>query len=213
MGSNERNRNNFAGRAFRKSTRRTFIRQGIGCTAGLALLAVPEIVNDVLAAPIDKTKEELHKELEEKAEKYMLKYGTCSQSSFCSLNEQFNLRGDDIASALKPFAGGIAGKGETCGAVTGSVLALGLFFERSRQKENEKNISSMNYAGLFFDGFKKEFGSTRCSQVVEHQFGRSYDFLNPDELKLFIEASKNGKCTEVVKKAVVTACDIILENS
>jgi len=32
-------------------------------------------------------------------------------------------------------------------------------------------------------------------------------------MKLFMEAAKNGKCTEVVKKAVLAAADIITENS
>ena len=49
----------------------------------------------------------------------------------------------------------------------------------------EKTGSSMKYAGMFFDQFEKEFGSTRCKGVQEHQFGRSYDFLNPEEQKLF----------------------------
>jgi C_GCAxxG_C_C family probable redox protein len=197
----------------KKTSRRTFIRQSIGCTAGLTLLTFPGIITDVLASKGDKTKEEIHKELEEKVMKYMQTYGTCSQSSFCSLNEQFNLKGDDTVRALKSFAGGIAGKGETCGAVSGSLLAMGLFFEPKDQNLNEKSIDSMKYAALFFDGFKEEFGSTRCSVVVEHQYGRKYDFLNPEDMQLFMQAAKSGKCIEVVTKAVQKAADIILENS
>jgi len=35
--------------------------------------------------------------------------------------------------------------------------------------------------------------------MVTRRF-RSYDFLNPEEKKLFMKASKSGKCFEVVTK-------------
>lgn len=197
----------------KKFDRRMFISKAACCTAGLTLFNFPGLISETLAAKGDKSKEEIYKELEEKVDKYMAMHGACSQASFCSLNEQFKLNGKEVIPALKPFAGGIAGKGETCGAVSGSLLALGLCFEPVKQKSDEKSISSFQYAGLFFDKFKEEFGSTRCSEVVEHQYGRKYDFLNPEDMKLFMEAAKNGKCTEVVKKAVLTAAEIILEKS
>ena len=88
-----------------------------------------------------------------------------------------------------------------------------LHFE-SLKKEKEKAGSSVKYGGMFFDRFTKEFGSTRCREVVKHQYGRYYDFSNPEEQKLFMEVTtKSGKCLEVVKKAVLIAGDIILENS
>jgi hypothetical protein len=71
----------------------------------------------------------------------------------------------------------------------------------------------MKLGGLFFNGFEKEFGSTRCKEVVKHQFGRYYDFLNPEDQKLFMaESLKSGKCLEVIKKAVLIAGGIFLEN-
>jgi len=54
------------------------------------------------------------------------------------------------------------------------------------------------------DRFKKEFSSTRCKEVVKHQFGRYYDFHNPEDQKQFVAVSmKTGKCMEVIKKAVL----------
>lgn len=154
------------------------------------------------------------KELEAKVEKLEPVYRTCSQVSFAVLNEQFGLEADQSIPALMLFAGGIAGKGETCGAVFGSLLAIGFIFEPMDQKELEKIGSSGEYGGLFFDRFTKEFGSTRCKEVVKQQYGKYYDFSDPEEKKIFMEESqKSGKCIEVVKKAVLIANDIILENS
>ena len=151
-------------------------------------------------------------------------YRSCSSASFAALNEQFKLNADNSIRALMPFAGGIAGKGETCGAVSGSLLAIGFYFETINQKGEKKAGSSTQQASMyppsfqptamFFDRFTKEFGSTRCREVVKHQYGRYYDFTKPEDMKLFMEASqKTGKCMEVVKKAALIASDIILENS
>lgn len=199
----------------KKINRRTFFTQSVGCTAGLALLAFPGIITEVLASQRDKSKEEIFKELDEKVDKFMPIYRSCALTSFCTLNEQFQLKADNkTIRALMPFTGGISLKGETCGAVSGSLLALGFFFEPINQKEKEKAGSSITYGGMFFDRFTKEFGSTRCREVVKHQYGRYYDFSNPEEQKLFmVESQKSGKCMEVVKKAVLIAGDIILENS
>ena len=202
----------------KKINRRTFFTQSVGYTAGLSLLTFPGIITEVLASKGDKSKEEILKELAEKVDKFMAMYRSCSQASFAALNEQFKLKADNTIRALMPFTGGIAGKGETCGAVSGSLLAIGFYFEPINQKEMEKAGSSFpdsfKYGGMFFDRFTKEFGSTRCKGVLKHQYGRSYDFLNPEEQKLFMEVSeKSGKCMEVVKKAVFIAGDIILENS
>jgi len=214
MNSNENAYKFINGTDQKKISRRTFFTKSVGCTAGLTLMAFPGIITEVLAAKGDKSKEEIFKELEEKVDKFLPMYRSCAAASFAALNEQFQLKADNAIRALMPFTGGIALKTETCGAVSGSLLAIGFFFEPTNQKEMEKAGSSIEYGGMFFDRFEKEFGSTRCKGVQEHQFGRSYDFLNPEEQKLFMEVSqKTGKCMEVVKKAVLIAGDIILENS
>jgi len=198
----------------KKINRRTFFTKSVGCTAGLTLLAFPGIIAEVLAAKGDESKEEILKELEEKAAKYVLMYG-CAQGSFRALNEQLRLNADDKTTrALMPFTGGIALRGETCGAVSGSLLAIGYYFESMNRKGEEGAGSSMKYGGMFFDRFTEEFGSTRCWEIQKHLYGKYYDTRNPEEMKLFMEiAKKSGKCTELVKKAVFIAGDIILKNA
>ncbi len=212
MNSFETNSQPFDSPGQKGTTRRAFIAKTAGCTAGFALMSFPGIISEVFAAKADKSRDEIVKEVQEKAEKYMQIYGACSQGSFCALNEQFDLKGDNIIPGLKLFAGGITGRGETCGAVTGSLLALGLSFGAKDKKEYAMQSPSLKAGSEFFERFTAEFGSTRCSKVVEHQFGRPYDFQNPEDMKLFMEAAKTGKCNEVVKKAVSIAADIIMED-
>lgn len=128
MSSNESAYKFINGKDLEKISRRTFFTKGIGCTAGLTLLAFPGIIAEALAAQEDKSKEETFKELEEKTAKFLPMYRSCSISSFCALDEVFKLNADNhTIRALMPFTGGLALKGETCGAVSGSLLAIGFF--------------------------------------------------------------------------------------
>jgi len=197
-----------------KINRRTFFTKSFGISAGLTLLAYPGISSRVLTEKGDQSKEDVLKELNEKVIKFMPLYRSCALTSFAVLNKQFKLNADTkTIRALMPFTGGIVRKGETCGAVSGALFALGFFFESIDKNGNGQPGSSLKHGTMFFDRFEKAFGSTRCKEVVKHQYGRYYDFLNPEHMKLFMEAAKNGKCIEVVQKAVSIAGDIILENS
>ena len=70
--------------------------------------------------------------------------------------------------------------------------------------------TSGKYAELFFGRFIEQFCSIRCREVVKYQYGRSFDFRNPEEKKSFMAASqKSGKCIDVFKKAALMAGEII----
>ncbi|MBN1569166.1 MAG: C_GCAxxG_C_C family protein [Acidobacteria bacterium] len=195
-------------------SRRSFVARGAGCTACLSMLSFAGMRTEMPAAQVKKSDEEILKELEAKAARFMSTQGSCARSTFASLNEQFELKADAIVPAIMPFTGGIAGKGETCGAVSGAIFAIGLFFECIKQYEKKQFGTSMRLGGLFFDRFEKEFGSTRCREVVKHQYGRYLDLNKPEDIKIFMEESKKeAKCLQVVQKAAVIAGEIILANS
>jgi len=50
----------------------------------------------------------------------------CSQSVFSAFAPQFGLDQETALKLASPFGGGVARRGEVCGAVTGALLALGL---------------------------------------------------------------------------------------
>lgn len=197
-----------------KIDRRSFLTKSICYTAtGLSLFAYPGMLTKALAANEGKSKEEIYRELEEKVEKLYPVYHTCSQPTLAALNDQFELQADQTIPAIMLFAGGIAGKGETCGTVTGSLIAIGFNYEIKNNKGAVNAGSSMMYASMFFDRFTKEFGSIRCREVLKHQYGKYIDFRNQEDLKLFTKPGNEGKCLEVMKKAARIAAEIILENS
>ena len=76
------------------------------------------------SANVDKKRE---RSLDASVEHFMGLYGYCSQASFATLQEKLSIECDapSFIKALRPFPG-IALRLETCGAVSGSLIALGL---------------------------------------------------------------------------------------
>ncbi len=153
------------------------------------------------------------KMLDQKVDQYMQRSHHCAQSSFLALNDQFGLQGEEVVKALTPMPG-IAERGETCGAVTGPVMAMGLIYGRTIQQLDDwdRYQQSLIPTGHFCELFEKEFGTTLCSKVQELKFGRCYHLTDPEELAEFQNAGATEKCSEVVRKAVQLAAGIILDD-
>lgn len=153
------------------------------------------------------------KMLDQKVDQYMQLSHHCAQSSFLALKEQFGLEGEQIIKALTPMPG-IAERGETCGAVTGPLMAMGLIYGRDLHHLDDWDAyqESLIPTGQFCEQFENEFGTTLCSEVQEVKFGRCFRLTDPGELQEFQNAGATEHCSEVVKSAVHMAAEIILED-
>ena len=151
--------------------------------------------------------------LDQKVDDYMQLSHHCAQSSFMALKEQFGLKGEQVIKALTPMPG-IAERGETCGAITGPLMAMGLIYGRDLHHLDDwdKYQESLIPTGHFCDEFEKEFGTTLCKEVQEVKFGRCFRLTDPGELQEFQNAGATDKCSEVVRQAVHMAAMIILDD-
>jgi len=156
------------------------------------------------------SREDIMRELDEKARKYLGISGNCAQSSFLTLSEQFELGDGTTLKALTPFPG-IALRGETCGAVVGSLLALGLVYGRDRLDDWEGYLRSLRPGRAFCRAFEKEFGSTMCGEVLRSLFGRTFNLADPAEAEEWQKAGSSEKCPLVVSGACRMAAEIILD--
>jgi C_GCAxxG_C_C family probable redox protein len=159
-----------------------------------------------------KSKDEIFEVLDQKAQEYLEMCGNCAQTTFLTLQEQFELEDDGaILKALTPFPG-IALRGETCGVVTGSLMALGLIYGRDRDKLNDFRSyqRSLPSARRFCRNFEDEVGSTMCDDIVEAEFGRSYDLADPMQAMEWMNDGAVEKCGAVIRKGVRIAAEIIM---
>jgi len=153
------------------------------------------------------------KMLDQKVDRYMQLSHHCAQSSFMALKEQFGLTGDQVVKALTPLPG-IAERGETCGAITGPLMAMGLIYGRDNHHLDdwEAYRRSLVPAGNFCTRFDEEFGTTLCHEIQKGEFGRCYELTDPAELQEFQNAGATARCSVVVKRAVHLAAGVILED-
>jgi C_GCAxxG_C_C family probable redox protein len=138
----------------------------------------------------------------------LMESGNCAQTSFVVLQEEFDLEGDQILRALTPFPG-IALRGETCGAVIGCLMALGLEFGRDDLSDWRGYIGSLPSARRFCTRFEEENGSTNCATILEEKLGRNYDLADRTEALEYASSGGPEACSEVVASAVMIASEAI----
>ena len=169
-------------------------------------------------------KEQLLKQVEQKAYKYEQDCWDCSQCTLLAIQEVFGLNADDAVKAATGFAGGIGRRGSVCGGVIGGVMAFGLFFGRDlpTMKHPDPDLRHKLREGIelkmgdlidkFCQRFEAEYGSILCSEIENKVFGRYFNKKNPEDRK---EKNRLGghvdKCPMVVGKAARWATELIFE--
>lgn len=134
--------------------------------------------------------------------------GNCAQTSFAVLQEAFDLPGAQILKALTPFPG-IGLRGETCGAVVGCMMALGLVYGRDDLGDWKGYIGSLPPTRRFCRQFVSENGSTACATILETRLGRSFDLASPVEAAEYVAAGGQQACAEVITNAVHIAGELM----
>jgi len=145
-------------------------------------------------------------DFEQRVKDLLLKSGNCAQTSFSILSEEYDLDGTQILKALTPFPG-IALRGETCGAVIGSLMALGLVYGRDDLTNFRGYLGSLPPARRFCARFEEENGSTACSSILVEKLGRNYDLADRVEAIEYASSGGPEACAKVVLSAVEIASE------
>jgi len=135
---------------------------------------------------------------QKRAYEYERDYGGCAQSVLGALQEEFGIGNTESFKTASFLAGGIARRGETCGAIVGALSALGLLKGRERIEDNEAFRAFMDTStemcARFIEELKKQFdlknelNSTLCRDIQEMVYGRSFDLTNQEGFQAFLDA-------------------------
>ena len=141
----------------------------------------------------------------------------CGRCTLKSLMEHFGL-GDESSKdlalkAIMPLSGGIAQTRNTCGAVLGGLMAIGMVFFQGRLQDatTEDLFAAMAMGRKYYRSFEREMGHSRCFDIREAGLGRCFDGVDPVEYEKFIEAGGYDLCGRVAGKAARIAAEFILE--
>jgi C_GCAxxG_C_C family probable redox protein len=138
--------------------------------------------------------------------------GNCAQSVLYALQEEFPRVRAVPLHALTAMAG-IALRGETCGAVSGALMAIGALSSREGAEFLEAMPDTMPRATRFCDAFEAELGSLVCRHIHKTLFGRTYDLSDPVQQQEFVEAGGLTTCRAPVETASRIVAELVLEDS
>jgi C_GCAxxG_C_C family probable redox protein len=98
-------------------------------------------------------------------EKFLSGYN-CAQAVLYAYGPDLGLDAETALKVATGFGGGMGGRGETCGAVTGGVLALGLKYGRGAQQD--RSVADVAYQKTqdLMAAFERAHGSCCCRTLL-----------------------------------------------
>ena len=127
--------------------------------------------------------------------------------------EEFGLGNMELIKALSPFPGfGVTGW--ICGAVTGGLITLGLYFGSDEISNYEATGAAINAARKFMPRFEEKLGSILCPKIQEDViFGRYMDTrASVENMEAFKKAKGYEKCSLPAGIGARLAAEIIIES-
>jgi C_GCAxxG_C_C family probable redox protein len=142
-----------------------------------------------------------------------MQYWGCSQAVVSALIESFGIGGPDMLRISTVFAGGLARRGKTCGALSGGLIVIGFLAGRDDLDMWEQYERGMDYAGKLYQRFEERFGTTACAEIQKARFGNSFDLLNEEEKESFYEAGAHGEngCPKITQEGARLAAELVVE--
>lgn len=114
------------------------------------------------------------------------------------MQEEFEVGDNESFKAATVLAGGVARRGETCGALLGALMGLGLIEGRERMDDTDQYRKAMQPAQRIADRFQEELqtefdmtlphDTTMCRDIQASIYGRSFNMNDPKDYKAFLKA-------------------------
>mgnify|MGYP001046774215 CR=1 FL=1 len=124
----------------------------------------------------------------------------CSQAVLTSFSGDMGMDEKAAIKIASAFGGGIARNGETCGAVTGALMAIGLKHFNTELKPDEAKMHVYSISNRFIQEFKARNESIKCRELLDA------DLSTEDGRKKMREENLSKKICE---KLVCDAAEIL----
>lgn len=128
----------------------------------------------------------------------------CSQAVFSTYCEELGLPRETALKIAETFGGGMGTTGQTCGAVTGALMVIGLKYGRVEAGDEAAKEKSRQLARDFMAAFEARHGSTVCRELLETDIGTPAGLEHARETDLF-----ETRCPMFVRAAAEIVEDIL----
>lgn len=132
----------------------------------------------------------------EKIAELFMKGIDCSQVVVAAFAEELGISQKEAYKMAAGFGGGM-GIGETCGAVVGAMIVLGLKFGHCDTEHIEQKDIMNAKRAEFLTKFQEKYGVCNCKGLLKH------DIADPEDMqKILDEGLLFEFCPEVVKDTI-----------
>ena len=125
----------------------------------------------------------------------------CRQSVLKSVLEEMGYYFDEVPMVTAAYGGGIMGRGEVCGAVSGAIMVLGVINGKKNSDLVEYKKATADDSKAFYKQFEEKFSCSTCNGIL------GIDPNDPDGRQ---KASDAGIFAERCPKFVAEAARIVL---
>ena len=117
----------------------------------------------------------------------------CAQSVLLAFCEDLCIDEEEALKISCGFGGGMGGQGETCGAVSGAYMIIGLKYGRVKLEDKQAKEKTYLLIREFAEKFKKKNRYISCRELL------GMDLLS--EEKTVLSERKNKVCPQMVRDA------------
>jgi len=129
---------------------------------------------------------------------------SCSQAVLAAFSQSLGMDRETALKIAQPFGGGMAQRGETCGAVTGAYMALGLKHGRTRAEDAQARDKTYALMREFIERFTAAYGSLQCRSLLGFRLDDPDEHARAEEAGLFRDL-----CPRLVSSAVEIVEDLL----
>lgn len=136
-------------------------------------------------------------ERSEQAKEFFLSGYNCAQSVVLSFADDLKFSKELGLKMAAGFGGGMGKRQETCGAVTGAIMVLGLMKGEAVNNNDELKIEAYSAVWDLTRKFREEYKTTNCKELIGCDLNTSEGSAKFKEEKIM-----ETTCAGCVKKAV-----------
>lgn len=123
---------------------------------------------------------------------------TCSSAIFSAFSDEMGLDNKTAKKIACGFGAGMSKTGNTCGAVSGAIMVIGLKYGKTKPGDDAATEKTRALTRQFIQEFAAKNGSVNCMELLGYNLSKVDEYEKAREKKLFVT-----KCSELVRDAAV----------
>jgi len=140
----------------------------------------------------------------ERAEATFKEGFSCSQAVLAAFSDEFDISQETALRISQGFGGGMAKMAETCGALTGAFMVIGLKHGRTRAEDDAAKEKTYALCHELVRRFRARYGTLRCRELLGCNIG------TPEGAKIARdEKLHDDLCSELVVSAAEILEDLL----